>query len=36
MGLFLLYIIKSSICLTLFYLFYILIMRSNTFSGLTA
>lgn len=31
MGLFLLYIIKSSICLTLFYLFYILIMRNSTF-----
>lgn len=31
MALFLIYIIKSSICLTLFYLFFLLIMRSSTF-----
>ena len=31
MALFLLYIIKSSICLTIFYLFFILVMRSSTF-----
>lgn len=31
MALFLLYIIKSSICLTLFYLFFMLVMRGSTF-----
>jgi beta-lactamase regulating signal transducer with metallopeptidase domain len=31
MALFLLYIIKSSICLTLFYLFFVLAMRDSTF-----